>query len=119
MVKWVNYLVLVLMLSVSTQALSVVFDSHVAHQNSEAHLSDAVHDDEDDENIKRLASSRGTVDNSGLDCQHCCHCHSAQHIFLPMLIKALPGDGHYPVRHKLIPPPTDGYWRNVLRPPIA
>lgn len=113
--KWVNYLVLILLLSVSTQALSVVFDSHATHQDSQSHLSDAAHEGQ----AVALSNDEVTTDSSGLECQHCCHCHSAQHIFLPLLIKALPGDGHYPVRHTFSVPPAEGYWRNLLRPPIA
>ena len=93
----------------------MVFDTHIAHQDSDNHFSNTRYD----ESVKRSASSLNTPDNSGLDCQHCCHCHSAQHVFLPVLIKAQSGAGHSPVRQKLIPPPTDGYWRSVLRPPIA
>lgn len=114
--KWVNFLVLVLLLSISTQALSLVFDTHVAHQDSDSHLSETTHDAKV---TKASNSTDGLVDNSGLDCQHCCHCHSAPHIFVPLLIKALPSEGHYSARHNLAQPPAEGYWRNLLRPPIA
>ena len=114
--KWGNFLVLLLLLSVSTQALSVVFDSHAAHQETASHLSDTRHNETHSEQIQ---PPENTADSSGLDCQHCCHCHGAQHIFLPLLIKALPVDGHYAVRHQLNQPLTLGFWRNLLRPPIA
>ncbi|MAJ69991.1 MAG: hypothetical protein SWN10_05140 [Pseudomonadota bacterium] len=114
--KWVNFLVLVLLLSVSTQALSVVFDSHAAHQETASHLSDTRHNEAHSEQSQ---PPENTADSSGLDCQHCCHCHGAQHIFLLLLIKAPPVDGHYAVRYNLNQPPATGFWRNLLRPPIA
>ena len=116
MVKWVHYLVIVLMLCVSTQALSVVFDSHATHQNSEYHFSDIAHEEQSD---AFPAPEESGASTSGLDCQHCCHCHGAQHIFLPWLIKALPVAGQYHIQQSLTLPPADGYWRNLLRPPIV
>ena len=116
MSRWIHSLVLVLLLSVSTQALSVVFDSHAAHQESTSHLSEPSHEAPHSE--QAIAQDKNS-DSSGLDCQHCCHCHGAQHIFLPLLIKALPVNGHYAVRHNLNQPPATGFWRNLLRPPSA
>lgn len=116
MSKWVNYLILVLLLSVSTQALSVVFDSHAIHQDSEYHVAE-VSSPERAVSIDNADSQlNGT---NGLDCQHCCHCHGAQHIFLPLLVKALSAEGGYPVPHGLVQPPAAGYLSNLLRPPIA
>lgn len=116
MIKWVNYLVLLLLLSVSTQALSVVFDSHATHQDSQSHLSEGTHDEEQ---ASGLSTDKTITDNSGLECQHCCHCHSAQHIFLPLLVSALPGDGNFSIRQTLTLPLVEGYWWNLLRPPIS
>ncbi|OFC69193.1 hypothetical protein [Alteromonas confluentis] len=108
-------LILLLLLSVSSQAMSVVFDSHAAHQDTDFHVkSDAV-----DISGTQFQEDPKTTDKYGLDCQHCCHCHGAQHIYLPVAVKALNTDNQFYTRHSLIQPLTEGHWSNLLRPPIA
>ncbi|MGY8897515.1 MAG: hypothetical protein ACKVI8_05735 [Paraglaciecola sp.] len=112
----VKALVLLLLLSVSSQAMSVFFDSHVSHQGS------------DDHQLTNNASVSGVLtkiienpvtDNYGLDCEHCCHCHGAQHIYLPVIITTLHTHLHSQRCQTLSLSVSGGHRRNLLRPPIV
>lgn len=113
-------LILLLLLSVSSQAMSVVFDSHAAHQDASVHVQEnGAGKTPGTQPGSEAANPDMVTDKYGLDCQHCCHCHGAQHIYLPVAIKALNTDNQFEPRHSLIQPLTEGHWSNLLRPPIA
>lgn len=130
-----------LLLSLSTQAMGAVFDIHTRHNNVLQHGNDTtspVHQRHIIEQAVTHLIGNNTLDvtiytpphdeySSGFaeqlnehDCQHCCHCHhSVQHLYLPALMTSLTVFAHRDSITGFDTPPKTGYWRDLLRPPIA
>ncbi len=82
MIKWVSYLLVIL---VAMQSVLAVADVHQIHQADAAHLEFAGDDglaSVSDDGTASDSVEPNQPTNTALDCQHCCHCHSPQVNFL-------------------------------------
>ena len=119
--------VLCILLAFATQASSAAFDNHASHQAGTEHVSFEHHEHQSesaidvesqpDEAGQSEAVTAGT--STDFDCHHCCHCHGAHHVYLPVVLTHSGLSAFKGLQPEFYANLHTGYQRNLLRPPIV